>query len=132
MHFAIEFCSGSRIPEILTDASKNNIIVIAIINKSNIITIIANMSSQPRHRHLGSDLSDESGEEDSGSEVTAMNIEISLLIMIISLHMYDIIQFKIAILITILRLVKVISLLLSGSPTHLLVEACQLGEPDYS
>ena len=86
---------------------KNNIIVIVIIiNKSNFITIIANMSSQPRHRHLGSDLSDESGEEDSGSEVTAMNIEISLLIMIIP---HDIIQFKIAILIIILRLKKIIS-----------------------
>ena len=80
----IDFCSGSRIPEILTDASKNDIIVIVIIiSKSNIITIIANMSSQPRHRHLGSDLSDESGGEDSGSEVTAINIVIS----IIPLHM---------------------------------------------
>ena len=86
---------------------KNNIIVIVIIiNKSNFITIIANMSSQPRHRHLGSDLSDESGGEDSGSEVTAMNIEISLLIMIIPHH---IIQFKIVMLIIILCFMKVIS-----------------------
>ena len=88
MHFVIDFCSGSRIPEILNDASKNNIIVIVIIiSKSNIITMIANMSSQPRNRHLGSDLSDESGGEDSGSEVTAMNIMISMIIMIIPFHM---------------------------------------------
>ena len=87
MHFIIDFCSGSRIPEILTDASKNDIIVIVIIRNSNLITIIANMSSQPRHRHLGSDLSDESGGEDSGSEVTAMNIVISMIIMIIPFHM---------------------------------------------